>query len=878
MKFFGVGWMLIALALVFGACSGGGAEEEQPQDVSTDSVAADRTCIPDCEGRQCGDDGCSGSCGTCGRQETCVAGVCTTGECPEGPCDDGDPCTHSDSCTDGECKGLPYVCEDQKECTSDECDGEGNCLFDILPNRCLVNGICYEAGQTHGSNPCKECMPTVEQSSWSADDSNQCDDGNACLSGEYCDGGECVAGTENEACDDGNSCTQDSCDVDSGCIYEPLQGACDDENSCTNDDQCVDGECVGVEVDCTDGDPCTDDSCDPVTGCTYGPNQEPCDDGNVCTEGDVCVDGQCDGGPQQLPCDDGDVCTTDSCDPATGCQHEFNTAPCDDGNECTDSDSCDQGQCLGQVKNCDDDNVCTADSCDPLSPGGCIFPPKEGSCDDGDPCATDDYCDQGECQAGQQQLSCDDGNPCTDDTCVPVEGCKYVNKVDLCDDGDACTQGDFCANGSCFPGGNICACQVDVDCAAQEDGNLCNGTLECDTSPQDVSDWECVVEPGTQIVCPDQNDTECSQAQCQPETGQCMPAAVNQGGSCDDNSVCTTSSVCDTGSCEGLAYLDCDDQEECTTDSCLPAAGCEHAVAFDGVPCGQGDSVCLNGKCTLCSCQAKQCGDDGCGHSCGSCDAEWLACEDNQCIEPCPDFSGPHVVPFWEQYQGLCWGDTYETNLGVNLVTVSKEAGKYEVLPADLGAEAPDILNYISCSLDSHQCNIVCTCDSECTVAYFDARAAYLDYEPWVSGGSVDFSLAMVDGTMELEASYSLFGPFGTCELEWNPATAEFGDKGDCEMCSGGSWLSSLACSPEHICIFYSQSTLTGTCKPLCEQDSDCAPTDFCEYDFFCWPYPDLSQDVCYEGDVWKQDPCGVHNEMADDCQPWETCIAGECL
>ena len=34
-------------------------------------------CIPDCDGKDCGDDGCGGSCGTCSGDDTCEAGVCT---------------------------------------------------------------------------------------------------------------------------------------------------------------------------------------------------------------------------------------------------------------------------------------------------------------------------------------------------------------------------------------------------------------------------------------------------------------------------------------------------------------------------------------------------------------------------------------------------------------------------------------------------------------------------------------------------------------------------------------------------------------------------------------------------------------------------------
>ena len=39
-------------------------------------------CEPDCEGKDCGDDGCDGICGECGEEELCVAGLCQE-ECPD---------------------------------------------------------------------------------------------------------------------------------------------------------------------------------------------------------------------------------------------------------------------------------------------------------------------------------------------------------------------------------------------------------------------------------------------------------------------------------------------------------------------------------------------------------------------------------------------------------------------------------------------------------------------------------------------------------------------------------------------------------------------------------------------------------------------------
>jgi hypothetical protein len=41
-------------------------------------------CIPDCDGRACGDDGCGGTCGSCGANETCnpTTGACASAACP----------------------------------------------------------------------------------------------------------------------------------------------------------------------------------------------------------------------------------------------------------------------------------------------------------------------------------------------------------------------------------------------------------------------------------------------------------------------------------------------------------------------------------------------------------------------------------------------------------------------------------------------------------------------------------------------------------------------------------------------------------------------------------------------------------------------------
>jgi len=74
-------------------------------------------CNPDCEGKQCGPDGCDGICGQCvGEQDECIDGACVcVPACLNAECgDDGcmglcGECEEVDLCLDGICKPLPYV-------------------------------------------------------------------------------------------------------------------------------------------------------------------------------------------------------------------------------------------------------------------------------------------------------------------------------------------------------------------------------------------------------------------------------------------------------------------------------------------------------------------------------------------------------------------------------------------------------------------------------------------------------------------------------------------------------------------------------------------------------------------------------------------------
>ena len=163
------------------------------------------------------------------------------------------------------------------------------------------------AAAVHPKDPCKACVPSISQTSWS-----------------------------------------------------PASGkACDDDNPCTLDDKCKDGVCAGTYYGnkCGDGLGCTDDVCDGAGGCTNPFNTAPCDDGDACTTADTCAGGTCVGGAAP-DCDDSNICTDDSCDPHDGCLSVNNTAACDDGKPCTVNETCADGVCVeGEPNDCDDANA-----------------------------------------------------------------------------------------------------------------------------------------------------------------------------------------------------------------------------------------------------------------------------------------------------------------------------------------------------------------------------------------------------------------------------------------------------------------------------------------------------------------------------------------
>ncbi|NMB74068.1 MAG: hypothetical protein GYA21_02940 [Myxococcales bacterium] len=82
-----------------------------------------RTCTPQCTGKECGPDGCGGSCGTCPANQTCDNA--------------------------GQCIGCTPQCQG-KQCGPDGCGGEcGTCGAGEV---CDSSGVCQEVGKSSGCN------------------------------------------------------------------------------------------------------------------------------------------------------------------------------------------------------------------------------------------------------------------------------------------------------------------------------------------------------------------------------------------------------------------------------------------------------------------------------------------------------------------------------------------------------------------------------------------------------------------------------------------------------------------------------------------------------------------------------------------------------
>jgi cysteine-rich repeat protein len=527
-------------------------------------------CVPSCDGKECGDDGCGGQCGCCPE----LAGAkCKTGKCIP-------------ACGNGECSPTENECTCPADC--------GICV-----------GCCF--------NGCDKgfCELTCEEDG-SLDD--QCGEGGGackvCGYGRTCQGGQCMDWCGDKSCSATESCV--TCPLDCGqCVDHCGDFVCEvvafeDPYTCPED-------CGGV---------CGNGQCDPYSAASWFLH-ESCFNCRVDC-GDCCGDELCqwefletcwtcpdDCGPCDNECGDGVCGPSDgllSCEAPWDCGENCRTCALDCGPCCGDGKCFEFGD-YGLGETC---LLCPQDcgECEPKSCGnGMLEVWLSEQCDDGNQVDGDGcnsicrlelapLCGNGQLETSEE---CDDGNNMSGDGCGPdcsaeTKSCGdgILDPIEQCDDGNA-VLGDGCG----------------PDCRAEA---VCgNGILE---PTEDCDDGNTVDTD----VCP----AGCDSAQDKVRCGDGIVSGLAEGGTeeCDDGCDKGVPGLCQSGvddgdGCNWLCVEEGFDPSSCNNglvepvkgEECFPGAWLETFYAEDSpyfycndscqwVPCG----TCCPDECSLDSC------------------------------------------------------------------------------------------------------------------------------------------------------------------------------------------------------------------------------------------------------------------------------------
>lgn len=232
-------------------------------------------CAPDCAGKSCGPDGCGGSCGTC-------PGACNNGQCV-GTCSD---------CADGCCDGN--TCRSGFEITASQCGHSGGICRDCGPGMACVNGVC-----TCTRNSCNQGCCKVDGSGQSYCDMDSRVCGNQCQPKDVCCFGgdntypESKAGCRpNETCVFNASTGYAECRCGTGGRCQRNQGCCTRDGTgnafCDSSKRGCGADCIDKQLCCHQDQPgcnesitCAPETCEPNTGVGQTPPPGYCKRGTV---------------------------------------------------------------------------------------------------------------------------------------------------------------------------------------------------------------------------------------------------------------------------------------------------------------------------------------------------------------------------------------------------------------------------------------------------------------------------------------------------------------------------------------------------------------------------------------------------------------------
>ncbi len=791
-------------------------------------------------GVACQDDGGCGSGQAC-REVASVQGGAKSKQCVQAgtTADTLGLCTCSADASD---KGLQTTCY--------VTTGDAMALKRCKGSRaCGANGLGACQPLQGESAVCQEAQCLDLKTATPLADGTACDDGRACTEGDACKQGVCQAGKQTCACEPGIlDCPAASGDEASNkCLGAPYCKA--QPAGAAKPWACVPNPAGTKVCDASLDDACNTNACAPLSGsCTVTAIER--------TE-EIC---------DLPPAKDG---------APNGCRRQVlpSAAPpkpaaaCDDGLPCSPGDACSDGACKPTS----------------LAACGCV---NDVDCkDDGDLCNGTPYCDKTGSDGGGNPvwqcktnpatiITCDQSKDsgCQQTSCEPKSGvCAKVVKPEFapCDDGVACTKGDVCSkDGACQPGTWTC-CKADADCAGEEDGNLCNGTLFCN-----LASGNCEANPATKISCPSVDDTECLQAQCAPKTGKCGLVPVNVGGKCSDGNACSDLDTCDAkGSCTpGKDTCPCKVDADCVQfddgDLCNGTLYCNPIAGPDGTgvcrPNPKTVVVCPTVDDTACSrnrCNSKT-------GTCGvvqlpanvTCDADGTACTANDACDG----------------KGSCVPGTIVCACQTDADCANKEDGDLcnGTLFCDKSGPAPvcklNPATVKTCpSVNDTACkkNVCQPLTGTCVVAALPASAPCSDGEACTGGDHCDGGGSCVAGPIE------------ACGCK-NDADCKGFDDGD--VCNGAYVCTNKACvfngkalncNDDNVCTKDSCDAAKG-CQHVgltgcvtCTKADDCNDANTCTFDLCSlgqcdWQAAPLA---CEDGDA-----CTLNDSCAD-----KVCKAG---
>lgn len=270
------------------------------------------------------------------------------------------------------------------------------------------------------------------------------------------------------------------------------------------------------------------------------------------------------------------------------------------------------------------------------------------------------YSPKSECQIDCRGKKCgaidNCGNTCDSANCIsPSDVCKNKDCTDVLKNTDEqknetdssntetkckCPNGSLCKNGICCDpncdGKNCGDDGCGGVCGICQSGSVCRNGICCDPNCHGKNCGE-LNDCGHKCDGPCPNPFHyCLNKTCVLKTGS------EVGNTCDVNTFCPLGYMCNRGTCCDINIISpnltdgdpCKCFEDCTNKNCGKLSGCGLRVCKTGLcPSGQ---ICINGICQtekcIPNCVNKDCGDDGCGGSCGECNwALAKRCINGQC-------------------------------------------------------------------------------------------------------------------------------------------------------------------------------------------------------------------------------------------------------